>query len=157
MSRACLKAARTFPLLGLLTPGNRRLRTTKIGEAEMKPFKQIDNETALLKSVIDDLRIAEGAGDIENQESLHSELYPFAYLSDYPSIRKAASRVINREMSDMASFRGFLRLIAELEESGGGELAQMLSDFAEFGRNTTTHPSIRALVAGALVTRRNAA
>jgi len=124
----------------------------------MKPFKQIDNETALLKSVIDDLRIAEEAGDIENQESLHSELHPFAMYSDNPTIRKAASRVIIREMSDMASFRGFLRLIAELEKSGGrGELAQMLFDFAAFGRDATTHPSIRALVADALVTRRNAA
>lgn len=124
----------------------------------MKPLKQVDNETKLFDSMIADLKIAEQAGDIEAQEDAHSELDAFAKHADNPTIREAASRVINREMSDMASFRGFLRLIAELEESGGrGELAQMLADFAVFGRNTTTHQSISALVADALVTRRNAA
>lgn len=124
----------------------------------MKPLKQTDNETKLLESIIADLEIAEKAGDIEEQESFHNELHSFADRSDSLTVRRAAARVLNREMADMASYRGFLRLIAELEESGDrGALAQMIFDFSEFGRNTTTHPTIRALVAEVFAKRLNAA
>lgn len=116
----------------------------------MKASSQTDNETKLFESLIADLEIAEKAGDIEGQESLHDELHSFANSSDSPTIRRAAARVLNREMADMASYRGFLRLIAELEKSGDrAALAQMISDFSEFGRDTSTHPTVRVLVSDA--------
>lgn len=124
----------------------------------MKPLKQTDNATKLFESIIADLEIAEKAGDIEEQESLHDELRSFADCHDSPTIKRSAARVLNREMADTASYKGFLRLVAELERSGDrAALAQMIFDFSEFGRNTTTHPTIRALVADVFAKRLNAA
>ncbi|TGT63721.1 hypothetical protein EN813_010140 [Mesorhizobium sp. M00.F.Ca.ET.170.01.1.1] len=122
----------------------------------MKP-QQTDNETKLFNSVIADLRIAEEARDTEAQEDLHSELAAFAMSFENPTVRRAVAKVVNREMADMSTHKSFLREIAELKRSGRGRvtvtgedvLEHTISAFFEFGRDPSTHPTVRALVSDA--------
>ncbi|ESZ41013.1 hypothetical protein X731_24640 [Mesorhizobium sp. L2C054A000] len=125
----------------------------------MKPITHTNNEIKLFEGAIADLKIAEGAGDIAEQEFLHAELCAFADCSDNAAIRKAAAKIANRAMADVSCYRGFLEEIAHIESktaSNVAELERMRRDFAAFGRGTT-NPTVRAMVSEALARRRNAA
>lgn len=126
----------------------------------MKSSKRRGNWAVLFEGIVADLNAAEKSGDVAEQECLHAELGGFAYHAEDPIVRKAAARLVNREMADVSIYRGFVEEIAQIESgaiaSSADELQRMYTDFAEFG-NETTNPAVRALVAEALTRRRNAA
>lgn len=128
----------------------------------MKPLEETTiNETKLFESVIADLKIAEQADDVEAQEDLHSELAAFAMRFENPTVRRAVAKVVDRKMADMSTYKSFLREIAELKRSGRGlvtvtgedVLEHLISAFSEFGRDPSTHPTVRTLVSDAFSSR----
>ncbi|MER9628024.1 hypothetical protein [Mesorhizobium sp. M0296] len=76
------------------------------GEAPTMTTQINENEVRMYWGAMADLRAAEQAGDIAEQEYLHCELDALATHSDNPTIRALAGKAVNHELAENVYRRG---------------------------------------------------